>query len=158
MKIQKDPVTGYYINPNLLTELLEDVSKKYERNLKRYKRENRKLQQNKRKATPEVPEELEDMFWIIANKLINKDNFRCYWNIREEMKNRGFEHMYLYSKNFNRKKGNAFSYCTQICWNGFVQVINKNHKLWEQEKLEKELFLCKYENSGNSFDPVDEEI
>ena len=42
----------------------------------------------------------------------------------------GIEFLCKYAKKFNYKhpKANAFAYCSQICTNGFRQIINKEKK------------------------------
>jgi hypothetical protein len=76
-----------------------------------------------------ISEELGEMFLKIAYNLANKNNFAGY-TYKEEMIGLGIEYLCRFSKKFDETnpKANAFSYCTQICANGFIQVLKKEQK------------------------------
>ena len=82
-----------------------------------------------KKAKGEITDELGEMFLKIAYNLANKSNFNNY-TYKEEMIGLGIEYLCRFAKKFdkNNPKANAFSYCTQICYNGFIQAITKEKK------------------------------
>lgn len=87
-----------------------------------------------KKATGETSEELGEMMLKIADGVGNKKNFINY-TYKEEMKGLGIEFLCKYAKKFDYEhpRANGFSYLSQICTNGFKQVLNKEKKQSEMK-------------------------
>jgi hypothetical protein len=107
-----------------------------------------------------ISDDLGEMFLAIAYNLANKNNFNNY-TYKEEMIGLGVEYLCRFAKKFdkNNPKANGFSYCTQICYNGFIQAITKEKKRSElkdklikkaMEKSEQERWL--EEERGNLYE------
>jgi hypothetical protein len=121
--------TNYIDNKLLEIELIK-FSSSFNEEVDRIRKETKQsLKDAKKAATGYISEELGTMFLQIAYNLINKSNFNNY-TYRDEMLGLGIEYMCRFAKNFDRTKTNAngFSYCTQICFNGFIQAITKEKK------------------------------
>lgn len=77
---------------------------------------------------PEIPESIAMKIYKIANRLATKPNFRNYTYI-EEMISDGLENSFRYIHKFNPEKSdNPFAYFTTVCYNAFVQRINKEKR------------------------------
>jgi hypothetical protein len=76
-----------------------------------------------------ISEDLGEMFLRIAQNLIHKNNFNNY-TYKDDMVDLGVEYLCRFARTFNKKKANAnaFSFCTQICYNAFRQTITKEKK------------------------------
>jgi hypothetical protein len=74
-----------------------------------------------------ISDRLGQMFYLISENIANKSNFKGYTYI-EDMKSQGYEFLCCYAYNFNKDKGNAFAYVTQICKSGFIQYLKKENK------------------------------
>jgi len=121
---------GFYINNEELENELEIFSETYKSEVKRIQeKEKIPLKKAEKKAKGHISEELGEMFMKIAYNLINKNNFNNY-TYKDEMIGLGIEYLCRFAKKFDKSKKNCngFSYCTQICFNGFLQVIDKEGK------------------------------
>lgn len=119
-----------YIDPKLLHTELVKLADSFKADVKRVMEEqDLPLKLAEKQARGVISEELGDMFLKIAYNLANKNNFAGY-SYKEEMIGLGIEYLCRFSKKFDETnpKANAFSYCTQICSNGFVQVLKKEKK------------------------------
>jgi hypothetical protein len=108
--------TNNYIDNNLLEKELSHLHDTYKADVKRVMK-------------GLITDDLGEMFLKIAYNLINKNNFNKY-TFKEEMIGLGVEYLCRFAKNFDASnpKANGFSYCTQICSNGFIQSITKEKK------------------------------
>jgi len=122
----------HYVNPAELEKELTVFSETYKSEVLRLLTEGMEPKLSKKKAKGYISEELGAMFLKIANNLINKNNFNQY-TYRDEMIGLGIEYLCRFAKKFDKSKKNCngFSYCTQICFNGFLQVIEKENKKLE---------------------------
>lgn len=121
---------NHYIDNKLLEIELEKFSSSFKEEVARLKKDSKlPLKDIKKQANGYISEELGAMFLEIAYNLINKSNFNNY-TYRDEMLGLGIEYMCRFAKNFDSTKSNSngFSYCTQICFNGFIQAITKEKK------------------------------
>ena len=119
-----------YVNNKELEKELVLFSDSYKFEIKRLiKEEGMKKKEASKKARGHISDELGEMFMMIANNLINKNNFNNY-TYRDEMIGLGIEYLCRFARNYTKKKENhnAFAYCTKICYHGFVQVIIKERK------------------------------
>jgi hypothetical protein len=122
-----------YIDGEKLKEELTLLSETFKKDVKRIIDEekiNKKAAEKKAKGF--ISNELGEMFLKIAYNLSNKNNFNNY-TYKEEMIGLGIEYLCRFAKKFDKDnpKANAFSYCTQICYNGFIQAITKEKKRTE---------------------------
>jgi len=120
---------NYYIDNKKLETELSCFSDTFKKEVKRIMKEDKIAKKTaEKKAKGYISEELGEMFLAIAYNLSNKNNFNNY-TYKEEMIGLGVEYLCRFAKRFDSKKShNAFSYCTQICYNGFVQAIIKETK------------------------------
>jgi len=119
-----------YIDSKELEKELIMFSTTYKSEIKRLVKEKGfKKREAEKIARGYISQELGEMFMMIANNLINKNNFNNY-TYRDEMIGLGIEYLCRFAKNYNKRKEshNAFAYCTKICFNGFIQVILKEKK------------------------------
>lgn len=130
-----------YIDNRELEKELTIFSGTFKKEVQRIMKEDKlKRKAAEKKANGYISEELGEMFLKIANNLINKNNFNNY-TFRDEMIGLGIEYLCRFAKKFDKKKANCngFSYCTQICFHGFVQSITKeNKRISLKDKLIKE--------------------
>jgi hypothetical protein len=130
-----------YIDAQELKKELTHLSETFKADVKRIMDEEKiLLKAAEKKARGEITDELGEMFLKIAYNLANKNNFNNY-TYKEEMIGLGIEYLCRFAKKFdkNNPKANAFSYCTQICYNGFIQAITKEKKRSElKDKLIKQ--------------------
>lgn len=93
-----------------------------------------------------LPDEVALGIVKIAQNLTRRYNFSGYtqsW--KEEMVGDAIEHCLRYIKNFNTDKfNNPHAYITRICFNAFVQRLNKEHK---QTAIKYKVFLCESVNN-----------
>jgi hypothetical protein len=153
-----------YINGKDLERELIHLSDTYKADVDLIMKEEKlSLKDAKKKAKGEISEELGLMFISIAENLANKNNFAGYTYI-DEMKGLGIEYLCRFSKTFDKSnpKANAFSYCTQICYNGFVQAITKEKKKAELKDImikkhseKSELEKWQYEEKGFIYEDDD---
>jgi hypothetical protein len=133
-----------YINNKILERELSILHDTYNDDVKRIMDEKKlNKKEAKKLAKGYISEELGEMFLKIAYNLINKNNFNNY-TFREEMIGLGVEYLCRFAKNFDatNPKSNGFSYCTQICYNGFIQSITKENKRTQlKDKIIKESML-----------------
>ena len=120
-----------YIDNKLLESELHKFSESYKKDVKKIMDEqkiNKKLAEKKAKGN--ISDELGIMFLRIAYNLSNKHNFNNY-TYKDEMIGLGIEYMCRFAKKFDITKNNCngFSYCTQICNNGFIQAIQKEQNI-----------------------------
>lgn len=86
------------------------------------------------KTTKRASERLGELFLNLVDNFATKSKFSGYRYL-EEMKSKGIEFLLKYSKGFDpTKTTNAFSYCTQIVYHAFLQVIKKENKHREEVK------------------------
>jgi len=119
-----------YINNELLEKELIVFSETYKKEVKRLRKEEKlPLKLASKQARGYISEELGEMFLKIAYNLINKNNFNNY-TYRDEMIGLGIEYLCRFAKKYDKTRvnNNGFCYCTQICYNGFLQVIEKERK------------------------------
>jgi len=85
-----------------------------------------------------MSDKLGKMILAIVNGLGQKKNFSGYTYL-EDMKGLALEFLVKYARNFDarKKNANAFSYCTQIAYCGFIQYIQKEQK---QSKIRQKLY------------------
>lgn len=77
---------------------------------------------------PPIPDYVAESFYKIVNGMATKRNFSGYTFI-EDMKSEALEHCVKYANRFNIEKSqNAFAYFSQIAYNAFLQLINKEKK------------------------------
>lgn len=77
----------------------------------------------------EIPYYMAECFLKIVKGLGSKKNFSGYTYILD-MKSEAIEHCVKYADRFNVEKSrNAFAYFTQISFNAFIQMINKEKKI-----------------------------
>jgi hypothetical protein len=70
------------------------------------------------------------IFLKIANGMMNRPNFINYSNNRKcEMISDSTYFMVKYLAKYDVTKSNPFAYFSQICYNAFIQSINKENKL-----------------------------
>lgn len=88
----------------------------------------------KYKKTGVASERLGELFTLHTERYASALSFKNY-TFLEEMKSQAKYFLLKYSKSFdpnyakkNGKKMNAFSYCTTIIYNAFIQVIQKEKK------------------------------
>lgn len=76
-----------------------------------------------------ISDKLGEMFLKLAEKLSSKKNWIGY-TYKDEMVGKGILFLCKYAHGFNKyhPKSNAFAYVTQICKNGFIQVLQKEEK------------------------------
>ena len=133
-----------YIDNKLLEQELVKLSDSFKADTERIMREKKINKKDAEKlAKGVISEELGEMFLKIAYNLSNKSNFNNY-TFKEEMIGLGIEYLCRFSKRYdaNNPKANPFSYCTQICFNGFVQYLKKEKNRIElKDKLIKEAML-----------------
>jgi hypothetical protein len=160
----KDKKT-YYIDGKKLEQELSVLNKTFNDNVHEIMRE-RKIARKaaEKEAKGYISDDLGEMFLKIAYNLANKNNFNNY-TYKEEMIGLGVEYLCRFAKKFDKDnpKANGFSYCTQICYNGFIQAITKEKKRSElkdklikkaMEKTEQERWLEEerdflYEDDGD---------
>jgi hypothetical protein len=119
-----------YIDGESLKNELTYLSETFKADVKRVMDEEKiALKPAEKKAKGIISDELGEMFLKIAYNLANKNNFNNY-TYKEEMIGLGIEYLCRFAKKFDKDnpKANAFSYCTQICYNGFIQAITKEKK------------------------------
>jgi hypothetical protein len=119
-----------YIDNEKLEQELVFLSESFKTDVKRIMKEEKVSKKTaEKKAKGVISDDLGDMFLKIAYNLSNKTNFNNY-TYKEEMVGLGIEYLCRFAKKFDHKnpKANAFSYCTQICYNGFIQAITKEKK------------------------------
>jgi len=135
--------SNHYVDPEELEKELTVFSETYKSEVLRLRAEGMEPKLSNKKAKGYISEELGTMFLKIANNLINKNNFNQY-TYRDEMIGLGIEYLCRFAKKFDKSKKNCngFSYCTQICFNGFLQVIEKENKKMElKDAIIKEAML-----------------
>jgi len=82
----------------------------------------------------QASDRLGEIFLDLVENYATKSNFSGYTYL-EEMKSRAIFFLLRYSPSFKpEKSNNAFSYCTQIVKNAFIQVIKKEKKRTESKK------------------------
>ena len=75
-----------------------------------------------------IPDYVAESFYKIVSGMASKRNFSGYTYI-EDMKSEALEHCVKYANRFNiLKSQNAFAYFSQIAFNAFIQLINKEKK------------------------------
>lgn len=75
-----------------------------------------------------IPDYVAESFYKIVKGMASKRNFSGYTYI-EDMKSEALEHCVKYADRFNIEKSqNAFAYFSQIAFNAFIQLINKEKK------------------------------
>lgn len=75
-----------------------------------------------------IPDYVAEAFYKIVTGMASKRNFSGYTYI-EDMKSEALEHCVKYADRFNIEKSqNAFAYFSQITFNAFIQLINKEKK------------------------------
>jgi len=130
-----------YIDNKLLEKELIYLSETFKKDAERImkkKKINKKDAEKQAKGI--ISEDLGEMFLGIANNLANKSNFNNY-TYKEEMIGLGLEYLCRFAKRYDytNANANAFSYCTQICYNGFIQCIKKeNDRAKMKDKMIKE--------------------
>jgi hypothetical protein len=121
----------HYIDNKLLEKELKVFNETFNSDVLKIKKNNPKFTEKEAKKLAQgyISEELGDMFLKIAQNLINKTNFNRY-PYRDEMVGLGVEYLCRFAKSFKAHlpNSNGFSYCTQICYHGFQQVIIKEKK------------------------------
>jgi hypothetical protein len=96
-------------------------------------------------------ERLGEIFMDLVDNYATKSSFSGY-PFLEDMKSRAIFFLLKYSKSFNPEKSkNAFSYCTEIVHNAFIQVIKKEKKYMEDRKnhIEKVISEQKYDKKDD---------
>lgn len=75
-----------------------------------------------------IPDYVAESFIKIVTGMASKRNFSGYTYI-QDMKSEALEHCVKYADRFNIEKSqNAFAYFSQITFNAFIQLINKEKK------------------------------
>jgi hypothetical protein len=118
---------NHYVDPKELVIHLSILSETFKkRTLAIIEKEKIPLKAAEKKAKGDISEELGDMFLKIALNLSSRFNYNKY-PYKDEMIGLGVEYLCRFARKFDKTnpKANAFSYCTQICSNGFKQVIKK---------------------------------
>jgi hypothetical protein len=119
-----------YIDGKKLEEELSILNQTFNDNVDEIMKE-KKIDRKKAEKLAKgfISDDLGEMFLKIAYNLANKNNFNNY-TYKEEMIGLGVEYLCRFAKKFDKDnpKANGFSYCTQICYNGFIQAITKEKK------------------------------
>lgn len=84
-----------------------------------------------------ISEELGNMLIAIANKLLNRSEFRNYSKeLKEDAKGFFYVKAIRGLKNYNFKFSNPFAYFTTCAWNAYITVISKHYK---QQNIRKDI-------------------
>lgn len=86
-----------------------------------------------------VTDDIAEDFYKIARNLAKNGKFSGYL-YKEDMIQLGLYYMCKYAHNFKVDGDNAFSYFSQICYNGFLQTIKKEYSYSEKKRLLKDSF------------------
>jgi hypothetical protein len=79
------------------------------------------------KTSGKASERLGELFLEMARGLACKSNFANY-TYNEEFISNGVYFLLRYCRGYDAKKGQCFSYCTQILYNSFLQIIAREKK------------------------------
>lgn len=118
--------SSYYVkNKELLNEIIE-----YKKEYNKYINDLKLSKKNGTKTPnwPGINDKLGKMIFNIATGLAKKGQFTGY-TYKDEFISDAVLANAKYIKNFNPEKStNAFAYVTQICYNAFINRINKEKK------------------------------
>lgn len=131
-KRKKEKLTDYLSNKEFTAEV-----KKWKRAYNKYME--RCKANNEEPGLFPVTDEMAEGFYKIARGLSNNGRFRNY-KFKEDMIQVAMLYCCKYAHNFKLSSNNAFSYFSQICWNGFVQTIKKEYRFSELKKIAKDEF------------------
>lgn len=121
--------TVHYVKNKDLTQALKDYRAQPEFQIwLKTKKEAKKKKEPFDEPAPPVTDYIALCFDQIARKYARRPNWSGYTYV-EDMISEGTLLCIRYAHNFDpEKSNNAFSYFTQICHNGFLQVINRENK------------------------------
>jgi hypothetical protein len=115
-----------YIDNKVFTEKMVEWKNNYLKELE-------KFDGNEKEFNYPVTNEIAEDFYKIAKNLVKTSRFSGY-TYKDDMIQLSLYYMCKYAKNFKADGTNAFSYFSQICWNGFVQQIKKEYDFSDKKR------------------------